>query len=86
MELIRAGLRPVRTKWSGRHWAVDGWTLGAIAVASCLAIPLISLVFLALSPSGGIWNHLASTVLGHYVATTVILMAGVGLGTLAIGT
>jgi iron(III) transport system permease protein len=86
LELIGTGLPADRVGWYRRRLPIDGWTVGALAVAALLAIPLVSVVFLAVSPSGGIWQHLASTVLGHYVQTTVVLMAGVGLGTLVIGT
>ena len=65
---------------------LNAWTLGTLGVAVLIAVPLISVVGLALSPSGDIWRHLASTVLGHYVSTTLLLMLGVGIGTLVIGT
>ncbi len=65
---------------------IDGWTLGTLLVAGLIAVPLIAVAVLALSPSGDIWRHLASTVLPHYVRTTAILMLGVGLGTLVLGT
>jgi iron(III) transport system permease protein len=65
---------------------LNAWTLGTLGVAVLIAVPLISVVWLALSPSGDIWQHLASTVLGHYVSTTLLLMVGVGIGTLVIGT
>jgi iron(III) transport system permease protein len=35
--------------------------------------------------TGGTWAHLASTVLGEYVTTTLVLVAGVGLGTTLLG-
>ncbi len=65
---------------------VNGWTLGALAVAACVAVPLVTVFGLAMASSGDIWQHLLSTVLAHYVRTTLFLMLGVGLGTLVIGT
>ncbi|MBT4039420.1 MAG: iron ABC transporter permease [Rhodospirillales bacterium] len=41
---------------------------------------------MALVPSDDIWAHLASTVLPHYIWTTLVLMFGVGAGTLVVGT
>ena len=68
-----------------RHLRANVWPVGALAVASLLAVPLIAVLYLAMSPSDDIWSHLVSTVLGHYVRTTLLLMLGVGIGTLVIG-
>jgi iron(III) transport system permease protein len=68
-----------------RPLPVDGWSLGAFAIAALFAAPLLAVVFLALSPSGGIWPHLAATVLPLYLLTTAWLLVGVGIGTLVIG-
>ncbi len=73
--------------WGGRFIGLrpDPWSLGVFLVAALIAAPLAAVVFLALSPSGGIWGHLLSTVLPRYVRTTLGLMLGAGLGTLVIG-
>ena len=68
-----------------RNLGANAWSVGALAVASLLAAPLIAIFYLAMSPSDDIWSHLVSTVLGHYVRTTILLMIGVGVGTLVIG-
>ncbi len=57
-----------------------------MAIALLIALPLLAVLFLALSPSDDIWNHLIATVLGKYVWTTLGLMMGVGFGTMVIGT
>jgi iron(III) transport system permease protein len=64
---------------------LDGWSLGAFAVAFLVASPLLAVVVLALSPSDGIWPHLAATVLPRYLRTTATLLLGVGIGAFAIG-
>ncbi len=64
----------------------DGWTVAVIVIAAILAMPIVTVIALALNPADGIWSHLAGTVLGRYVQTTLALMAGVGLGTFVIGT
>ena len=73
-----------------RGWAdrlrVDGWSIGALAIAAMVAAPLIDVVLRALTDQSDIWSHLVNTVLGLYVERTITLMAGVGLGTLVIGT
>ncbi len=64
---------------------IDGWTLIALAIATLVAIPLFTVAWLAFSPSGDIWSHLTSTVLPHYISTTLLLMLGVGIGVTIIG-
>lgn len=62
------------------------WTTGAIIVAVLVAAPIITVLGIALTDSSDIWHHLYSTVLGLYLERTLLLMAGVGIGTLIIGT
>ena len=72
------------TIWSSLK-SIDGWTFTALLIATLVAIPLFSILWLAFSPSGDIWSHLASTVLPHYIKTTLLLMLGVGIGVTIIG-
>jgi len=64
---------------------IDGWTLGTVLIALAASVPLVAVIWLALTPGESVWGHLASTVLPLYIRTTLLLMAGVGLGTLVIG-
>ena len=57
---------------------VDGWSLSVVALCGFLLGPVIALLITAFGDSGGLWAHLASTVLGKYVGNTLILMMGVG--------
>lgn len=57
----------------------------ALLIAAPLALPVFSIFYLALFPSGNIWPHLFSTVLPHYLAQTSLLLAGVGFFTFLIG-
>ncbi|MEE8334042.1 MAG: iron ABC transporter permease [Alphaproteobacteria bacterium] len=69
-----------------RSWSwVNPWTLGTVAIAAAVAMPIVAVIFLGLTPSDDIWAHLASTVLPLYISTTLKLMAGVGIGTLIVG-
>ncbi len=69
---------------------IDGWTFGALLTSLLIAVPILSVFVVALAPgitsSDDIWSHLVSTVLFHYISTTLTLMLGVGAGTLIIGT
>ena len=69
-----------------RNFALDGWTIIAVAIGIFVAVPIGSVLLTALGPSDGIWSHLVSTVLWVYVGNTLGLMAGVAAGTIAIGT
>ncbi len=63
----------------------DVWTIGTVFFAAVIAAPILTVLILATSSSGDIWNHLASTVLPRYIRTTLGLMAGTGAGTAVIG-
>lgn len=65
---------------------LNGWSLGTLAVAFLVGLPILWVISLAFSPSDGIWEHLANTILSQLVWTTLTLMTGVGIGTFAIGT
>ncbi len=61
------------------------WAAGTLAFTALAAVPVLAVIYLAFTPGENIWPHLVSTVLGGYVTTTLILMLGVGAGTLIIG-
>jgi iron(III) transport system permease protein len=78
------GQRPLLSSF--RRVRLNVWSIGTLIVAGLASIPIIAVLAMALTPQVNIWPHLASTVLPHYILTTLILMTGVGLGTLIIGT
>lgn len=82
------GQTPKRGVFPSFDWRTvfNGWTLGLFVVALVVALPLLTIVVIALTPAPDIWNHLLETVFWSYVRTTLILAAGVGLGTFLIGT
>lgn len=55
-------------------------TVFAVALAAVLALPVIVVLFNLLTPSTDTWRHLASTVLGDYIANSLLLMLGVAFG------
>ncbi len=67
---------------AARHSAGRPWKLTALGVlvAAILSIPVLVVFASVLRPSGGVWAHLASTVLTDYIANTVLLVLGVAAG------
>ena len=60
--------------------------MSALVIAALVALPVVVVAASLFVPSGDVWSHLASTVLWRYVGNTLLLVAGVGLGTVVIGT
>jgi iron(III) transport system permease protein len=73
----------------GRAWRVvaggRGFVWLALAVATVFVLPVLAVVVNVFAPSGGAWSHLVDTVLPHYIANTLWLVLGVGLGVPVIG-
>jgi len=67
---------------SKRH----GWLLASLATTFMVALPVVSVLYLAFFPEENAWPHLISTVLPSYLENTLILMLGVGTLSLLIGT
>ncbi|UAA40736.1 iron ABC transporter permease [Paraneptunicella aestuarii] len=65
---------------------LDRWNTGIVALASFITLPLLVLFGSWAQPDWSIWSHLLDTVLADYVINSIILAAGVGLGTLLLGT
>ncbi len=64
----------------------DLWSVAAVLIAMLVLLPVISVLWIALSGGGAdIWPHLLSTTLPRYVTNTVVLMIGVGLLTSIVG-
>jgi len=72
--------------WRARRRVSPAWTGAVAVVVALMLLPVITIGVLALTPTENIWPHLVSTVLPRAVKETVLLMLGVGLLTLAIGT
>lgn len=65
---------------------LDLWTPGAVLIAAVVLAPVLSILWIAVTPVENIWPHLMATVLPRYLMTTVLLMLGVALLTALIGT
>jgi iron(III) transport system permease protein len=62
------------------------WRVGPVAVAAVVALPLLGIASSLFSDQGELWRHLAETQLRDIFANTIVLLIGVGLGTIVIGT
>jgi iron(III) transport system permease protein len=58
----------------------------ALIVGLALALPVLTIIVLALTLTENVWPHLVSTVLPGYLLRTLALMAGVGAITFVTGT
>ena len=66
-------------------WNWDWWTLSSLILAGLAVTPVVSVLYLSLQPSGGIWSHLLETSLPIYITNTLGLMGGVGIWVLVTG-
>lgn len=64
-----------------RQW----WLLATIVAVLVLLSPILCLFPELFKPLGSAWNNLKETVLPAYISNTLILIAGVGLGTVLLG-
>ena len=62
-----------------------GWRWPLLLTAAVIVMPVMVIVGSLLLPYSESWGHLLETVVPRYVATSLWLMAGVGLGTFVIG-
>ena len=65
---------------------VNVWSAGALLIAAVVLTPILSVAWLAMAPSQGLWGHLAATTLPRYLGNTLILMLSVGAITATLGT
>ena len=68
-----------------RSTNTTGWYISSWGTALLVALPVLAVFYLALFPEENIWPHLAATVLPVYIKTTLLLMIGVGAGSVLIG-
>ena len=73
-------------KAQGLGRALDGWAVASLLIVGLVASPLVAVVWIAFHPTENIWPHLMATVLPRYFTTTLVMMAGVGVLTAAVGT
>lgn len=64
----------------------SGWRGIALVIAALVAVPIVVPFLAWLTPENEVWRHLAHTVLGELVLNTALLIVGVGIGVLVLGT
>ena len=57
-----------------------------MAIAAAVAVPILAVLSSLATPSGDVWPHLWRTQLPRLLVNTVLLLLGVGAGTLVVGT
>ena len=70
----------------GRLSLPSPWSLGALAIAIMVLMPILAVIWFALHPTDNIWPHLIATTLPRYVTNTAVLMIGVGIVAATVGT
>ncbi len=76
----------VATWRAHRQGVSPAWTLITAVIVLVGALPIATVIVLALSPGDNIWPHLASTVLPGSLARTLLLSGGVAVVTFVVGT
>ena len=76
----------IRMLRTARAPSMNGLVALALVAAALVAAPLVSVALnVFIGGTGDTWSHLANTVLPDYVASTLVLCAGVGVGVSAVG-
>lgn len=86
--IMTSGLAPL-ISLKGRSFRLplgwDAWSATAVAAALLIALPILSIAWIAVSGTESIWPHLAATVLPRALGSTLLLLAGASLLALSIG-
>lgn len=72
--------------WRQKQRALPAWTAFVAVILAVVALPVITIFVLALTPEENIWPHLLRTVLPGAVLRTVLLAGGVAVIAFAVGT
>lgn len=68
-----------------RRFSASPLTVASVVVAALVSLPVLAVLVQVGQPSGGVWTHLAETVLPRYLVNTGWLTLGVGTGVLLLG-
>ena len=74
--------RSTPTRNSGSSWL---WSATAVLMAAVILTPVATILYFVFAPSEGNFQHLVDTVLPIYVRNSLLLMAGVAVGTSLMG-
>jgi iron(III) transport system permease protein len=65
---------------------LNGWSFFVSAIALWVASPVLYVLSSIFADASSVWQHLAATVLWDYIANSLLLSMGVGIGVFLIGT
>ena len=72
--------------WRGRRRVSPAWAAFTTVLAGVILLPVATVAVLAVTAEDNIWPHLMRTVLPSTLRDTVLLLAGVGVLALVVGT
>lgn len=72
-------LKRAWTRW------FSGWTLLTLALTGLILIPTLTVLLSLFADERQVWEHLTDTVLGLYVRNSLLMMVGVALGVILVG-
>lgn len=72
--------------WRRRRGATSALPLVAVCIAALVLLPVGVVAGSLLTPTYDVWQHLWDTILPRMIMNTVMLLAGVAIGTLVLGT
>ena len=61
------------------------WSVGAMLIATLVVLPILAVIWFALTPTDNVWPHLWATTLPRYLINTGLLMGATGLFTAMVG-
>lgn len=67
-------------------WRPDIWSAGAVAIAVLVILPILAVLWMALTPAENVWPHLWNTTLPRYLKNTATIVLGVGALAAGMGT
>jgi len=63
----------------------NGWALLTVALTGLILVPVLTVLLSLFADERQVWQHLVETVLGRYVRNSLLLMAGVAVGVILVG-
>ncbi|WP_408629806.1 ABC transporter permease [Aliiroseovarius salicola] len=72
-------------KSSLHRWRISPWSIGAAFIAALVMMPILSIIWMALTPEENAWPHLMATTLPRYTINTLVICISVGVLSAAIG-
>ena len=64
---------------------LSGWTLLTLTLSGLILVPVLTVLLSLFADERQVWEHLADTVLGLYLRNSLLMMVGVGVGVILVG-